>query len=38
MAKLLTKHLLPNTKYRFAHVVCFIVSLLLLAQFLRSGA
>jgi len=38
MAKLLTRRSLPTTKGGFAHAVRFIVALLPLAQFLRSGA
>ena len=38
MANLLTKQSLPTTKDGFAQAVCFIVALLPLAQFLRSGA
>ena len=38
MANLLTKQSLPTTKDGFAHAVRFIVALMPLAQFQRSGA
>jgi len=38
MANLLTRQSLPTTTDGFAHAVRFIVALLPLAQFLRSGA
>jgi len=38
MENLLTRESLPTTKGGFAHAVRFIVALLPLAQFLRSGA